>query len=55
MTLYDTIVSENSVRKMRVKLRKQLKGSRVYLFTDIFLGYTMNKDGKKVPKRQEYI
>ena len=52
MTLYDTIVSENSVRKMRVKLRKQLKGSRVYLFTDIFLGYTMNKDGKKVPKRQ---
>ena len=52
MTLYDTIVSENSVRKMRVKLRKQLKGSRVYLFTDIFFGYTVNKDGKKVPKRQ---
>jgi len=45
-------VSENSVRKMRVKLRKQLKGSRVYLFTDIFFGYTVNKDGKKVPKRQ---
>jgi integrase len=37
---------------MRVKLRKQEKGKRIYLFTDIFFGYVTNKDGKKVPKRQ---
>ena len=36
---------------MRVKLRKQEKGKRIYLFTDIFFGYVTNKDGKKVPKR----
>ena len=37
---------------MKVKLRKQYKGSRVYLFTDIFLGYVQNAEGKKVAKRQ---
>lgn len=37
---------------MKVKLRKQKKGSRVYLFTDIFFGYVHNNQGKKVPKRE---
>ena len=52
MTLYDTIVSENSVRKMRVKLRKQIKRFKsVFVYRYISWLY-VNKDGKKVPKRQ---
>jgi len=37
---------------MKVKLRTQEQKGRVYLYTDIFYGYVIDKDGKKKPKRK---
>ena len=37
---------------MKVKLRTQEQKGRVYLYTDIFYGYVIDKDGTKKPKRK---
>jgi len=37
---------------MKVKLRTQEQKGRIYFYTDVFLGYRINKDGKKVAKRK---